>query len=120
MRSLLTDRGPACYTKAARGERSRSYVCSLRSVPPARRSNRFTGSGRWVALHHGADCVQSCVESNRLGLRGLHAGVVHRIFKRRLTVGALVAHVAVELDLWACPKNKEKRHCINQNFTSTK
>lgn len=114
------DRRPARYTKAAHGEKSKSYVC-LFSFAWFRHTaglqhgswTHFTGSGRFAALHHSAYCVQRCIKSNCFSLRWLHVGVIHRIFKWCLTIGALVADIAIELDLWACPKNKEKQYCMN-------
>lgn len=61
-------------------------------------------------LYHRADCVERGVESDSFGLGRLHVGVIHRVLKRRLSIGALVANVAIELDFGTRPgrKNREK------------
>lgn len=72
------------------------------------------GSDRLVELYDSADCVEGGVEPDRLSLGGLHVGVVHGVFERRLAVGALMADVAIELDLGACPeRNKERKKMIS-------
>lgn len=65
--------------------------------------NHCVGGGRAVGLYHRADCVECGIESDRFSLGGLHVGVVHWVLERRLAVGALVANVAIELDLRTCP-----------------
>lgn len=64
-------------------------------------------SGGQVGLYHRTHCVERGVESDGFRLGRLHVGVVHRVLKRRLAIGALVANVAIELDLWARPANRK-------------
>lgn len=71
--------------------------------------NHCIGGGRAVGLYHCADCVECGIESDRFSLGGLHVGVIHWILERRLAVGALMANVAIELDLRTCPEKENGR-----------
>lgn len=69
-----------------------------------------TGNGRvCFRLYHCADCVECGVESDSFGLGRLHVGVVHRILKGCLSVGALMANVTIELDFGTRPGRKKQR-----------
>lgn len=70
--------------------------------------NRSVGSVGFSGLHHSADCVEGGVKANGLCLSGLHVGVIHWVFKRRLTIGALMANVAIKLDLGSCPEKQKQ------------
>lgn len=71
--------------------------------------NHCVGGGRAVGLYHRADCVECGIESDRFSLGGLHVGVIHWVLERRLAVGALMANVAIELDLRTCPGKENGR-----------
>lgn len=73
-----------------------------------------------MGLYHRADCVECGIESDRFSLGGLHVGVIHRVLERRLAVGALVANVAIELDLRTCPGKENGRDKINTETTKTR
>ena len=73
------------------------------------------GCAQAAVLYHSAHCVECGVKPNSLGLRGFHVGVVHGVLKGRLAVGALVAHVAVELDLGPCSeKQRDKQMALQE------
>lgn len=73
--------------------------------------NHCMGSGMIAGLYHSADGIECGIKSNCLSLSGFHVGVIHWIFKWCLTIGALVANIAIELDLWTCPR-REKKNAI--------
>lgn len=70
--------------------------------------NHCIGSVRVAGLYHSADCIECGIETNCLSLGGLHVGVIHWVFKGCLTIGALMANIAIELDLWTCPEKQKK------------
>lgn len=67
------------------------------------------GSGTFVGLYHSTDCIEGGIESDCFSLSGLHVGVIHWVFKGCLSVGALMAHIAIELDLGACPEKQNEK-----------
>lgn len=69
------------------------------------------GSGRLVGLYHRTHCVECGIESDSFSLGWLHVGVIHWVLKRRLAIGALMANIAIELDLWACPVERKGKRC---------
>lgn len=69
------------------------------------------GSGRLVGLYHRTHCVECGVESDSFSFGRLHVGVIHWVLERRLAIGALVANVAIELDLRPCPAERRWERC---------
>lgn len=114
------DRGPACYnTDCSRWHVQNICLLFLFCLVTPHSSLQHGGwtkplySGRFAGLYHSADCIECGIESNCLSLSRLHVGVIHRVFKWCLSVGALMADIAIELDLGTCPGKREKWHCVN-------
>lgn len=62
-------------------------------------------------LYYCADCVQCCIKPHSFRLRGFHVCVIHRVFKRRLSIGVFMTGIAIVLNLWSCSERWTNKKC---------